>query len=348
MKIYRNMKSIAGNNLIYIFMLGLFLPISLWPLLSALSDEKAIQLSGFRVVFILLLMCSIGVALYMLYVLLVHLWGMNQPTIEITASGIRYPYLLRHNPEITWAQIKKFEYVRDRSGRHTDYYIVVELENGLDLGDFRNMPGLSLLKTVQKRYDHQILILFDDIIKDYSLSDLTDRLNAERKRMTEPRTLIHTDESIFYSKNEIPLSRQLKLIAAASVGFLAPSYLLTRDGDSSFTIFTLIFGAAMVLIILKLFYDRIREFFSPDIAISFTQEGIVILDDQKFSSPIVWKDILRINIEEKHTNNKFGEPILVIELAPFVNTKKKHYVIANQLKDTSVYEVMHSLEYYWQ
>lgn len=348
MKIYRNMKSIVGNNLIYLFILGIFMPAALWPLLSLMSKDKSSEVATLSAVMFLLIICCIGFSLYLLYVLFVHIWGMRKPTIEITELGIRYPYLLRDNPEITWKEIKKFEYVVDTSGENTDYYIVVELQDNVDVRPFKKVPGISLMNVLQKKYDHQILVFFEDIIKDYSLPDLTDRLNAERKRATVPHAFIHKDEPVLYQKSEVPLKDVFKKIIVVSIALLAPSYLMMKDWDISSKIFFIFLGVVIIFVVLKILYDRFCELFSPNIAISFDQEGIVVLDDQKFSPPIAWEDILRINIEEKQTNRNFGKPILVIELSSSVPAKKKHYEITNQLKDTSVYEVMHSLEHYWR
>lgn len=344
MKIYRDMRRIVGENFLSTLILGIVIPVSMWPLLSLMSQDKSI--GGLTSLFVLVLIACIGAALYFIYVWFVHFWGMKKPTIEITEAGIRYPYLLRDNPEITWAQIKKFAYVQDRSGQSTSYYIVVELENSIDVGVFKKVPGLSLLKAVQKKYDHPILIFFEDIIKDYSLPDLADRLNAERKRMTESHAFIHKDEPVFYSKSDMPLTKQLTPIGLTSVGFLAPPYFLIRD-NSELKIFMMIFGAVMILIILKLLYDRICEFFSPDIAISFDEEGIEILDDQKFLPPIAWQDVLNIEIETQQKGKKIAQPVLVIELKSSVNADKKYYEIFNTLKDTSVYEVKNSLDHYY-
>ena len=164
--------------------------------------------------------------------------------------------------------------------------------------------------------------------------------------MTESHAFIHKDEPVFYSKSDMPLTKQLTPIGLTSVGFLAPPYFLIRD-NSEFKIFMMIFGAVMILIILKLLYDRICEFFSPDIAISFDEEGIEILDDQKFSPPIAWQDVLSIEIETQQKGKKIAQPVLVIELKSSVNADKKYYEIFNTLKDTSVYEVKNSLDHYY-
>lgn len=343
MKIYRDMKRILWRYMLYIFCSSILFIVML-ELVELLMIDKSGGGLGFILV---LLLIGVGIiVLYSVYCVILHLFCIYQPTIEITEAGIRYPYLLRDNPEISWENIKKFEYIEDSDGDSTSYYIVVELENSIDVGAFKKVPGLSLLKAVQKKYDHPILIFFEDIIKDYSLPDLADRLNAERKRMTAPHAFIHKDEPVFYSKSDMPLTKQLTPIGLTSVGFLAPPYFLIRD-NSELKIFMMIFGAVMILIILKLLYDRIREFFSPDIAISFDEEGIEILDDQKFSPPIAWQDVLSIEIETQQKGKKIAQPVLVIELKSSVNADKKYYEIFNTLKDTSVYEVKNSLDHYY-
>lgn len=180
MKIYRDMKRILWRYMLYIFSSSILFIVML-ELVELLMIDKSGGGLGFILV---LLLIGVGiVVLYSVYCVIFHLFCIYQPTIEITETGIRYPYLLHGNPEISWENIKNFEYVEDSDGDSTSYYIVVQLEISIDIGSFRKVPNASLIGILQKEYDHQILIFFEDIIKGYRLPDLANHLNAERKRV---------------------------------------------------------------------------------------------------------------------------------------------------------------------
>lgn len=340
MKIYRDMRYIV-ENFFPVIMIGIVIPVMIWPMLSMMLQDKAT--AGLSALLVLVLFCCIAVALYLVFVWLVHLCGIRKATIEVTDNGIRYPYLLKNNLEITWEQIKNFEYVEDRVGKHTNYYIVVELKNGVELGSFKYRPGLGLLKSVQKKYDHQIIIFFKDIVKDYNLSDLADLLNAERKRKIAPLEFIHNIAPVLYKKSDESLGDIFKKMIVMSIAFLAvPAFFMIGRGyaNTDKGLF-IIFGVVMAIAILKILCDRFFELLTANIAINFDQMGITSIDDKLFDQTVMWHDVKNVYIEElveRKTGKKI--PILMIELP------NKTYRIHNKLKDISIYELYEVIKHH--
>lgn len=351
MKIYRNMKSIVGNNLIYLFLIGIFLPVVLWHLRSLMLVDKSPEVATLSAVMFLLIICCIGYSIYLLYVLLVHLWGMRKHTIEITTSGIHYPYLLRDNLEITWKEIKKFEYVIDTLGENTTYYIIVELQQNVDVQPFNKVPGIGLINTLQKKYDHQILVFFEDIIKGHSLSDLADYLNAERKYAVEPPIFINQNP-VLYQMIGAPLHYVIKAVALSCVAFLLVLMsVFIFNLQSFYSKMIIVILAVMIgLIVLKFLSDRIANQVQPPIALRFDQDGITVLNGQKFLPPIPWSNIQHLEIRKriKSSRQRPKELFLLIEVIDIESDEVKSYEINNDLQDTSVYEVMSSLKHYWR
>lgn len=338
MKIYRDMNRIIGQNFFHTIFMGIGVPIMLWPFLS---QPKGLGAVG-GLMLMLTLMCCVGFFLYVAYVWLVHLWGMNKPTIEITSSGIRYPYLLRDSLEITWGQIKNFKYVEDYSGKHTNYYIVVELEDGFEIGPFKEKPGLTQQEKIQKKYDHRILVLFEDIIKDHSLPDLADRLNAERKILTRSPQFIN-NEPVLYEQRTEPLIEMLKRLGIEMViGIAVVIYFFIYGAQNTqMRNYVLIFLGIVAFIIVMKFINHIKLLSAPTTALRFDEHGISIINDQTFTMPIAWENIQHVELRTKKQS-----PVLIIEAMDTESREVKSYEIKNDLQDTSVYEVMSSLKYY--
>ncbi|WP_158076843.1 hypothetical protein [Wohlfahrtiimonas populi] len=303
-----------------------------------------IDKSGGGLGFILvLLLIGVGIiVLYSVYCVILHLFCIYQPTIEITETGIRYPYLLHDNPEISWENIKKFEYIEDSDGDSTSYYIVVQLEISIDIGSFRKVPNASLIGIVQKKYDHPILIFFEDIIKDYSLPDLADRLNAECKSLTRSPQFIN-NEPVLYKKSERSIREIFKKLIVGSIAFLiVPSFFMLRNWNANARLFFIIFGVIVAFMVLKILYDHFFESFQPKVALRFNEQGISIINDQAFAMPIAWKDVQHVELRTQKQS-----PLLIIEAIDAESREVKSFEIKNDLKDTSVYEVISSLKYYW-
>lgn len=203
MKIYRDMTVIFWQTIILIIGLGVVLPVSFLVLLSILATMPTF---GIESLIIFSVVISILAGCFFAYVLVVQKKNAKNPTIETTASGFRYPYLLQDDIEIPWGNIQKFDYILDRSGKYSKQYIVVELSDDVELGKLKHMPGRIFQKSLQKQYDSPILVLFRNVIKGHNLSDLTDRLNAERNRLVYPPVVIDSKEPVFYQpKSETSL-----------------------------------------------------------------------------------------------------------------------------------------------
>lgn len=345
MKIYRDMKKIIMPKIIVIGLCIMLYPLAL-EMIKLLNESS----SGFVVVFILMIVVGAILIVYLCYIMLFHSYGIKYHTVEITAAGIRYPYLLKEDKEISWQDIKNIEYSAIRMNRHWYYNIVVILQDGIDVGEFKSVPELGTLTYLQKRYDDKIVVLFEDIIKDHSLLDLVDQLNAKRKHAIAPPAFIN-GESVQYRMHGAPTFHVIKTLGLSFATFLLilmSMFILDLQSFYSKMI-VLILAVTMSLIVLKLLSDRVTDQVKLPIALRFDHNGIVVLNNQKFSPSIAWADVQRIEIKEqiKSALQRSKEPTLFIEVMNSESGEVKIYEIKNDLKDTSVYEVMNSLKYYW-
>lgn len=346
MKIYRDMKKIIMPKIIVIGLCIMLYPLAL-EMIKLLNESS----SGFVVVFILMIIVGAILIVYLCYIMLFHSYGIKHHTVEITAAGIRYPYLLKEDKEISWQDIKNIEYSAIRMNRHWNYNIVVILQDGIDVGEFKSVPELGTLTYLQKRYDDKIVVLFEDIIKDYSLSDLVDQLNAKRKHAIAPPAFIN-GESVQYRMHGAPTFHVIKTLGLSFATFsliLMSMFILDLQSFYSKMI-VLILAVTMSLIVLKLLSDRVTDQVKLPIALRFDHNGIVVLNAQEFSPPIAWSDIQHIEIKEqiKSALQRSKAPTLFIEVMDSESGEVKSYEIKNDLKDTNVYEVMNSLKHYWR
>lgn len=346
MKIYRDMKKIIMPKIIAIGLCIMLYPLAL-EMIKLLNESS----SAVVVVFILMIISGAILILYLCYIMLFHSYGIKHHTVEITATGIRYPYLLKEDKEILWQDIKDIEYSVIRISRHWDYNIIVILQDDIDVGEFKSVPELGTLTQLQKRYDTKIVVLFEDIIKGHSLSDLVDQLNAKRKHAIAPPAFIN-GESIQYRMHGAPTFHVIKTLGLSFATFsliLMSMFILDLQSFYSKMI-VLILAVTMSLIVLKFLSGRVTSQVELPIALRFDQDGITVLDDQKFSPSITWADVQYIEIKEriKSALQRSKEPTLFIGVMDKESGEVENYEIKNDLKDTSVYEVMSSLKYYWR
>lgn len=346
MKIYRNMKKIIMPKIIAIGLCIMLYPLAL-EMIKLLKESS----SGFVVVFILMIVAGAILILYLCYIMLFHSYGIKHHTVEITATGIRYPYLLKENKEISWHDIKNIEYSVIRISRHWDYNVVVILKDGVDVGKFKSVPELGILTQLQKKYDDKIVVLFENIIKDHSLSDLVNQLNAKRKHAIAPPAFID-GESVQYRMHGAPTFHVIKTLSLSFATFsliLMSMFILDLQNFYSKMII-LILAVTMSLIVLKLLSDRVADQVELPIALRFDHNCIAILNDQEFLPPIPWSNIQHLEIKDriKSALQRSKEPTLFIEVMDPESGEVKSYEIKNDLKDTGVYEVINSLKYYWR
>lgn len=341
MKMYRDIKAILRENVPPILMLGIGLPWMFKPLVTQLSESRLSDAASFSAIISLLIMLGYGIALYFLYRLLVHLLNYKKPTIEVTATGLRYPYFVKDDVEIPWENIQNIEHVVDASHKRTEYYMVIVLEKNAQIGELKHSPGLSTVNAMQKKYESKILLVFQNLVKGYNLSDLADRLNAERKSLTAPPQFIN-NEPVLYKKSERSLREIFKKLIVGSIAFLiVPSFFMLRNWDANARLFFIIFGVIVAFAVLKILYDHFFESFQPNVALCFNEQGISIVNDQTFTRSIAWKDIQHVELRTQKQS-----PILIIEAIDAESREVKSFEIKNDLKDTSVYEVISSLKYY--
>lgn len=342
MKIYRNIKAILRENIPQILMLGIGLPWILKPLIQELSASRFTDANGFANIFVLLILFSWGIALYFLYCLLVHLLNYKKPTLEVTATGLRYPYFVKDDVEIPWENIQNIEYVVDASHNRTEYYIVIVLEKSAQIGELKQSPGLSIVNAMQKKYDSKILLVFQNLAKGYSLSDLADRLNAERKSLTAPPQFIN-NEPILYKKRTEPLIEMLKRLGIEMIISIAvvTYFFIYGAQNTQMRNYILIFLGIVAFIIVMKFINHIKLLSAPTTALRFDEHGISIINDQTFTMPIAWENVQHVELRTQKQS-----PLLIIEAIDAASREVKSYEIKNDLKDTSVYEVMSSLRYY--
>lgn len=342
MKIYRDIKAILRENSPPILMLGIGLPWMFKPLVTQLSESRFSEAAGFSAIISLLIMFGYGIALYFLYRLLVHLLNYKKPTLEVTATGLRYPYFVKDDVEIPWENIQNIEYVVDVSHNRTEYYIVIVLDKNAQVGELKQSPGLSIVNAMQKKYESRILLVFQHLANGYSLSDLADRLNAERKSLTEPPQFIN-NEPILYKKRTEPLIEMLKRLGIEMViGIAVVTYFFIYGAQNTeIRNYVLIFLGIVAFIIVMKFINHIKLLSAPTTALRFDEHGISIINDQIFTVPIAWTDVQHVELRTQKQS-----PILIIEAIDAESREVKSYEIKNDLKDTSVYEVISSLKYY--
>lgn len=342
MKIYRDIKAILKENLSTIIILGVVLPIAFKPMMSALSNSGFTDAQNFYVIIILLIVFACSIAFYFLYSLLVHLFNYKRPTIEVTTTGLRYPYFLKDDVEIPWENIKDIEYFVDTSHDRIGHFMVIVLEENVKMVELKKNPGLSIANAIQKKYASRVLVVFKNLVYGYSLSDLTDRLNAERKSLTAPPQFIN-NEPILYEKRTEPLIEILKRLGIEMlIGIAVVIYFFIYGAQNTqMRNYVLIFLGIVAFIIVMKFINHIKLLSAPTTALCFDEHGISIINDQAFAIPIAWSDVQHVELRTQKQS-----PILIIEATDVESREVKSYEIKNDLKDTSVYEVMSSLKYY--
>lgn len=353
---YRDLSISFKEHVPLILCLGVIAPFISWHLINDILGPNGAVLT-------LIILCwFMVIVVRRLYYLITDIFNFSEPTLFLSEDGLDYPYLLKQPQKITWSDIENIEYIvdKDKSEPAHSPFILLTIKSDINIEKFKRVY-VSGMQRFWKReyYDRNIIVIFEESLRGYSVKDAADRITTYWKCATKQ---INVSELGLenYSIQYVRAKRIQFLIVSTLLIFIVLIAIMIfgitqLDIDVLSTLHNLkeaaewqdlsaqaiktiiwliivcIFGTLGVMDIFKKSMIGMSQ---HTVAINFNYIGITCINDKKFDHTIVWNEVKAIYIKElieRKTSKKV--PVLEIEM---LNTT---YRIYNELENINIYEL---------
>ena len=353
---YRDLSISFKEHASIILCLGVIAPFISWHLINDILGPNGAVLT------LIILGWFMVIVVRRLYYLITDIVNFSKPTLFLSEDGLDYPYLLKQPQKIIWSDVENIEYIEDKDKSEPAHspFILLTIKSDINIEKFKRVY-ISGMQRFWKReyYDRNIIVIFEESLRGYSVKDVADRIITYWKCATNQISAPKLDLENY----------SIKYIRAKRIQFFIVSTLL---------IFT-VFIAIIMLGITRLNIDLlstlqnvqeathwqeinkqsinsiiwfiivcvfgiigIRELFKKSMigmshhatAINFNHLGITCINDKEFDHTIVWNEVKAIDIKEL-TERKTGKKVPVLE----IELLNKTYRIFNELENINIYEL---------
>lgn len=285
----------------------------------------------------------------------------NKDVLVLTKDGFYCPYLLDAKFFIHWQDVNDINLAEIASSggnglRVVTRYVVIGIDPSIELRKNRTVWD-AWNKYFDQHSSHKNLVLSRRTMSNHDLSDIYSLLSLYRNKYLQKPFSVNTKPIREHQRTYHERLNQRKNPAfvyyktyfswiyygAIYIGLLILSWLAI-----SFFFFSLSNIKALVISVFfslfLMFYidqkDAIGKFVARKLrplAIEFDKDGIYQLNNTHFEYPILWKDIIAIELKRKQ-RGRYSVPYLFVTIRD-QNGKVHIAKIRNNLHDTSVYEL---------
>lgn len=328
---------------IYNILLTRLLPIIL---LSCLFVPMVIQFyrdlqNHFNIV---ILFALIGLGLFILLIV----WSMldvlakrKEGILILTDKGFYCPYLLDASTLICWSDVMGIEF------DHVDYrgiktpYVVIYLSDMVHLE--KKTTVFDSWNNYFEKYSHyKTLVISSRSMSDYTLTDMCDILRSywNKKNVAHDIQLhdLNKKTSVAYTTYFSVLIFLLMYIVFTTTTWILMTTLFSNGYWLRLLQISLVVGIVTLwLFEINGYISKLSALAFKPLAIEFDKDGIYQLNNTHFEYPILWKNVIAVELKRKQ-RGRYSVPYLFVMIQG-QNEKVHTAQIRNDLHDTSVYEL---------
>lgn len=292
----------------------------------------------------------------------------NKDILILTPEGFYCPYLLDAKFFIHWQDVKYVDLaeITSSSGNGLSVvtrYVVIGIDPSIELKKKRAVWD-AWNKYFDKHSSHKNLVLSRRTMSNHDLSDIYSLLSLYRNKYLQKPFSVNTKPIREHQRIYHERLNQRKNLAfvyyktcfswiyhgAIYSGILILSWLMISLFFFSLSNIKALVISVFFSLFLMFYIDQknaIGKFVAKKLrplAIEFDKDGIYQLNNTHFEYPILWKNVIVVELKRK-LRGRYSVPYLFVTI-PNQNGKAHTAKIRNDLHDTSVYELYEVLQNY--
>ncbi|WP_077928734.1 hypothetical protein [Wohlfahrtiimonas populi] len=285
----------------------------------------------------------------------------NKDVLVLTQEGFYCPYLLDAKFFIHWQDVKYVDLAEITSSggnglRVVTRYVVIGIDPSIELKKKRTVWD-AWNKYFDKHSSHKNLVLSRRTMSNHDLSDIYSLLSLYRNKYLQKPFSVNTKpirehqrtyhERLNHRKNPafVYYKTYFSWIYYGAIysGIFVLSWLVISFFFFSLSIIKALMISALFSLFLMCFIEQnnaIGKFVAKKLrplAIAFDKDGIYQLNNSHFEYPILWKNVVAVELTRKQ-RGRYLVPYLFVTIKD-QNEKVRTAKIRNDLHDTSVYEL---------
>ena len=293
---------------------------------------------------IVVLFALIGLGLFILLIV----WSMLDVLIKrkegiliLTEEGFYCPYLLDSSILICWSDVMEIEF------DHIDYrgiktpYVVVYLSDMVHLEKKKTV--FDSWNNYFEKYSHyKTLVISSRNMSNYELTDICDVLRFYWNKQNVSHDIqlynLTKKKSVAYTAYFSAVIFLLMYVVFTTIAWIITATLFSNGHWLRLLQISLVVGiVALWLFEINGYISKLSALAFKPLAIAFDKDGIYQLNNTHFEYPILWKNVIAVELKRKQ-RGRYSVPYLFVMIQG-QNEKVHTAQIRNDLHDTSVYEL---------